>query len=163
VNTDRLIDVLSTNLEPVNRVQLGKALALAMVVGGAAAFGLILTTVGPRSHFELTPHLEWTAAKLFFALSIICTQSNDFGEIRPNAVREELLSAAGIAKSGARQNRRISPRGHHPVECCIRPSELIWRRSIQLQVHDPDIQLSLDLLPLILALGNWPRLVGTHG
>ena len=73
MNTDRLIDVLSANLEPVNRGQLGKALALAMVVGGVAAFGLMLTTVGPRSHFESTPQLEWTAAKLFFALSIICT------------------------------------------------------------------------------------------
>ena len=39
MNTDRLIDVLSANLEPVNRGQLGKALALAMVVGGVAAFG----------------------------------------------------------------------------------------------------------------------------
>jgi hypothetical protein len=73
VNTDRLIDVLSANLEPVNRGQLGKALALAMVVGGVAAFALMLTTVGPRFDFESTPHLEWTAAKLFFALSIICT------------------------------------------------------------------------------------------
>ena len=73
MNTDRLIDVLSANLEPVKRGQLGKALALAMVVGGVAAFGLMLMTVGPRSDFNSTAHLEWTAAKLFFALSIICT------------------------------------------------------------------------------------------
>ena len=73
MNTDRLIDMLSPNLEPVNGGQLKKALALAMIVGGVVAFGLMLMTVGPRSHFESTPHLEWAAAKLFFALSIIFT------------------------------------------------------------------------------------------
>ena len=83
MNTDTLIDLLSANLEPVNRRQLGKTLALAMVVGGVAAFGLMLMTVGPRSHLELTPHLEWTAAKLLFALSIICTQVERFRRDSP--------------------------------------------------------------------------------
>jgi hypothetical protein len=73
VNTDRLIDLLSANLEPVNCGRLGKTLALAIVLGGVAAICLMLTTVGPRFDFETTPHLEWTAAKLFLALSIICT------------------------------------------------------------------------------------------
>src|SRR5215467_2647992 len=71
VNTDRLIDVLSANLEPVSQGQLRRTLVLAMVTGGVAAFGLMLATIGPRSDLNLTAHLEWAAAKLFFAFSIV--------------------------------------------------------------------------------------------
>jgi hypothetical protein len=71
VNTDRLIDALSANLEPVSRGQLGKALTLAIVTGGVAAFGLMLATVGPRPELYSTVHLEWTAVKLLFAFSVI--------------------------------------------------------------------------------------------
>jgi len=71
VNTDRLIDMLSANLEPVNPSQLGRTLLLAMVSSAAAAFGLMLATVGPRSNLGSTAHLEWAAAKVFFAFSIV--------------------------------------------------------------------------------------------
>src|SRR6516165_2768143 len=71
VNTDRLIDVLSANLEPVSPGQFGRTLLLAMVTGAVAAFGLMLATVGPRSDLNSTAHLEWAAAKLFFAFSIV--------------------------------------------------------------------------------------------
>jgi hypothetical protein len=37
MNTDRLIDLLSANLEPVGRVRFGKTLLLAMLTGSAAA------------------------------------------------------------------------------------------------------------------------------
>jgi len=73
VNTDRLIDVLSANLDPVSPSQLGRTLLLAIVTGGVTAFGLMLATVGPRPDLDSTAHLEWAAAKLFFALSIIFT------------------------------------------------------------------------------------------
>jgi hypothetical protein len=73
VNTDRLIDVLSANLEPVARGKLHKRLILALVIGGAAAFGLMLATVGPRSEIGAVAHLEWVALKLLFALSLIVT------------------------------------------------------------------------------------------
>lgn len=74
VNTDRLIeDVLSANLEPVARAELHKRLVLALVIGGAAAFGLMLTTVGPRPEIGTVAHLEWVALKLLFALSLIVT------------------------------------------------------------------------------------------
>ncbi len=73
MNTDRLIDVLSANLEPVARGELHKRLVLALVIGGAAAFGLMLTTVGPRPEIGTVAHLEWVALKLLFALSLIVT------------------------------------------------------------------------------------------
>jgi hypothetical protein len=73
VNTDRLIDILSANLEPTRHGQFGKMLILAMTTGGAAAFGLMLATVGPRPDLNSTAHLEWLALKLVFALSVIGT------------------------------------------------------------------------------------------
>jgi hypothetical protein len=71
VNTDRLIDLLSANLKPVGRVQLGKTLLLAILMGSAAAFTLMLATVGPRANLDSTIHLEWTALKLILPLSVI--------------------------------------------------------------------------------------------
>jgi hypothetical protein len=73
VNTDRLIDLLSTNLEAVGRVHFGKTLLLAITVGAAAAFGLMLATIGPRTDLASTAHLSWTAVKLLFAVSVIGT------------------------------------------------------------------------------------------
>ena len=71
MNTDRLIDILSANLEPACLGQFEKMLILAMTTGGAAAFGLMLATVGPRPDLHSTAHLEWLALKLVFALSVI--------------------------------------------------------------------------------------------
>jgi hypothetical protein len=73
VNTDRLIDLLSANLEPVRGGHFGKTLVLAILTGGAAAFGLMLATVGPRPDLHSPAHLEWLAVKLLFALSVIGT------------------------------------------------------------------------------------------
>ena len=73
MNTDRLIDALSANLEPVARGKLHKRLILALVIGGAAAFGLMLATVGRRPEIGAVAHLEWVALKLLFALSLIVT------------------------------------------------------------------------------------------
>ena len=73
MNTDRLIDALSTNLEPVSHGRLEKRLILAMVTGEAAAFALMLATVGPRPDLQSTAHLEWSSIKLLYALSVIGT------------------------------------------------------------------------------------------
>src|SRR6266481_8163064 len=73
MNTDRLIDMLSAELDAVNSGRLGKTLLLAIVTGGAIAFGLMLVTVGPRPDLHSAPHIEWVAVKLLFALSVIGT------------------------------------------------------------------------------------------
>ncbi len=75
MNTDRLIDMLSAELEAVNSGRLGKTLILAIVTGGAIAFGLMLVTVGPRPDLQSTAHIEWVAVKLLFALSVIGTSA----------------------------------------------------------------------------------------
>ena len=73
MNTDRLIDMLSAELETVNSGRLGKTLILGIVTGGAIAFALMLVTVGPRPDLQSTAHIEWVAVKLLFALSVIGT------------------------------------------------------------------------------------------
>lgn len=73
MNTDRLIDLLSANLEPVGRVRVGKTLLLAMLTGGAVALISMLATVGPRAELDSTAHLGWTTVKLLFAVSVIGT------------------------------------------------------------------------------------------
>jgi hypothetical protein len=42
-------------------------------MGGAAAFGLMLVTVGPRPDLHSTAHLKWLSMKLIFALGVIGT------------------------------------------------------------------------------------------
>jgi len=71
VNTDRLVDLLSANLEPVGRVHFGRTLLVAIFSGAAAAFVLMLVTVGPRT--DLDSNLAWTAVKLLFAVTVIGT------------------------------------------------------------------------------------------
>lgn len=75
MNTDRLIDLLSANLEPVGRVRFGKPLLLAILTGSAAALILMLATVGLRADLDSMAHLGWTAAKLLFAVSVIGSAS----------------------------------------------------------------------------------------
>jgi hypothetical protein len=72
MNTDRLIDLLSVDLEPVGSVRFGRMLMLAIVTSAAGAFALMLTTVGLRPQLQSTPHLEWLAIKLLFAISVVC-------------------------------------------------------------------------------------------
>jgi hypothetical protein len=71
MNTDRLIEMLSVDPDPVKRRQLRRTLTVAIVVGGAAAFALMLLMVGPRHDLESRVHLEWVAVKLLFSLSIV--------------------------------------------------------------------------------------------
>ena len=69
MKTDQLINILSTNLEPVKRGQVAKTLALALIVGAAAAFCVMLGTVGLRS--GPTFSLNFLALKLLFTLSLL--------------------------------------------------------------------------------------------
>jgi hypothetical protein len=71
VNTDRLIDLLSANLEPVSPGRFGKRMILAIFASGVAALVLMLRTIGPRPGLSSAAHLKWTALKLLFALSVI--------------------------------------------------------------------------------------------
>jgi hypothetical protein len=106
VNTDRLIDLLTANVEPVGHVRLGKTLLLAMLAGIAAALILMLATVGPRPDLDSAVHLGWTAAKLLFAVSVISTAAPALlrsmrpgleKDTHPGIIFLPLLTAIGVA------------------------------------------------------------------
>jgi len=71
MKTDQLIDMLSTNVEPVQQGRGRKTLVGALVVGGAAAFCLMLTTVGLRTGVTDGFLPGYLALKLLFTLSLI--------------------------------------------------------------------------------------------
>jgi hypothetical protein len=70
MNTDKLIDVLSTNLEPVQRGALTKTISWALVIATAAAMCVMLATVGPRPGV-VGDGREFLALKLVFAVSLV--------------------------------------------------------------------------------------------
>jgi hypothetical protein len=71
MKTDQLIDMLSTNVEPVQQGRLRKTLVWALVVGGAAAFCLMLATVGLRTGVRDGFLPGYLTVKLLFTLSLI--------------------------------------------------------------------------------------------
>ena len=71
MNTDRLIDMLSTNLEPVKGGQLWKTLSWAIVIGLLAAFGVMLACFGIRSDLAAGNQFGALALKIVFALSLV--------------------------------------------------------------------------------------------
>lgn len=71
MNTNDLIRMLSTNLEPIKTGQVARSLAWAVVVGGAAAFCAMLTTVWFRTEPGNASHVGFLAVKLLFTLSLI--------------------------------------------------------------------------------------------
>jgi hypothetical protein len=71
MKTDQLIDMLSTNVEPIKGGQGRKTLAWAIVIGGAASFCVMLMTVGLRTDAAGGFHMGYLALKLLFMLSLI--------------------------------------------------------------------------------------------
>ena len=73
MKTDQLIDMLSTNVEPVKSGQVWKPLIWAVAIGGAASFCVMLATVGLRTDAAGGIHVGFLALKLLFMLSLIGT------------------------------------------------------------------------------------------
>ena len=69
MKTDELIELLSTNVEPVKQGHLRKTLVWAILAGGIGACGVMLGTVGLRPNGP--PHLEFLSLRLVFTFSLI--------------------------------------------------------------------------------------------
>lgn len=94
MKTDHLIDMLSTNVEPVKTIQIRKTLTLALMIGGAAAFCLMLGTVGLRS--GLTTSLGFLALKLVFTLSLITLGTLLLARLARPGQRSKKLSSLAL-------------------------------------------------------------------
>ena len=71
MKTSQFIELLSSDLQPIRRGVVGRTLALALLIGGAAAFGLMLVTVGLRPDLFEGASSTLLAVKLPFTVSLI--------------------------------------------------------------------------------------------
>lgn len=71
MRTDELIDMLSTNVEPVKSRQLRNALIIGLVVGGAAAFCLMLAVFGLPAGAFRGEYFAVKALALAFTLGLV--------------------------------------------------------------------------------------------
>jgi hypothetical protein len=105
MKTDQLIDMLSTNVEPVKSGQVWKPLIWALAIGGAASFCVMLATVGLRTDAAGGIHVGFLTLKLLFMLSVIGTGTGLLVKlIRPGQEARKLFTfiflpflAAGFA------------------------------------------------------------------
>lgn len=70
MKTGQFIDLLSADVQPVRRGTVGRTLALALVIGGGAALGLMLVTVGLRPDLFEGASSMLLAVKLLFTVSL---------------------------------------------------------------------------------------------
>jgi hypothetical protein len=71
MKTDELITLLSTNLEPVDRKAVARALWVALAAGLILAIGLALAGLGLRADLTTARALAFLAIKLAFAIGIV--------------------------------------------------------------------------------------------
>lgn len=70
MKTDQFIDMLSTNLEPVDHGKTSRLLATAVLLGVAAAVGAALVLLGPRPDHVDAAAFAFLCVKLLFAGSV---------------------------------------------------------------------------------------------
>jgi hypothetical protein len=75
VKTDDLIRILSTNVEPVDRRQVVREVAVAVVIGTAAAVGAVMVISGVRTDLSDIRPLTFLLLKLAFAVVIVVSAS----------------------------------------------------------------------------------------
>jgi hypothetical protein len=75
MRTDELIDLLSTNVEPVDHRRVGRALGIAVAVGAAAALGATLVAFGVRPDLGEPGALAFLLLKLAFAVGVVILAS----------------------------------------------------------------------------------------
>jgi hypothetical protein len=94
MKTDQLIEILSSNVEPVKPGHLRKALVLALVAGGVGAFGIMLGTVGFRPNG--LPRLEFLSLRLVFTFSLIAIGSTFLARLASPGQRSGKLVALTV-------------------------------------------------------------------
>jgi hypothetical protein len=75
MRTDELIDVLSMDVQPVNRRQVSRCIGSAVTLGATAALGAVLLTIGVRPDLSEADALTFLALKLLFTGGIVVLAS----------------------------------------------------------------------------------------
>ena len=75
MRTDELIDILSTNLEPVDRQQVPRALASALFIGAAGVLAAMLLAFGVRTDLNGPGPVSFLLLKLLLTLGLVAVAS----------------------------------------------------------------------------------------
>lgn len=75
MRTDELIEMLSTNIEPVDRARLARSLGLAVAGGAAGALVAVLFTLGVRPDLGNTGALGFVLLKFAFTVGVVGVSS----------------------------------------------------------------------------------------
>lgn len=94
MKTDELIDMLSTNVEPVDSRRPWRRLAAAVGISASAAFGLMFAALGMRHDLATADALLFLALKLLFAGTVLGVAISSLGKaLRPGGERNVSLAA----------------------------------------------------------------------
>lgn len=97
MRTDELVNLLSTNVEPVDNREVGRALGIAVAIGVAAAIGATLLTLGLRPDLGESGPLAFLLLKLAFSIAVVSLASTFLVKLaRPGGERKThpVLAAA---------------------------------------------------------------------
>lgn len=131
MKTSEFIDVLSRNVEPARHVDLGKSLAIALALGLAVAFGVMLVVVGQRPDVLSTANLGYLGLKVGLALAVMTTSFVVLDRLAgPGGERLRLLPylsillvailvGGGIALALLASPTRMAMPGMHPLVCIL--------------------------------------------
>lgn len=73
MTTDQLITLLAADLKPVDRTRILRAVIIALAIGAAAAFGVMLLIFGLRLEMPGARDPDFLATKLLFAFAVVVT------------------------------------------------------------------------------------------
>ncbi len=73
MTTDQLINLLAADLKPVDRRRILRAVIIALAIGTAAAFGVMLLIFGVRPEMPGVRNPDFLVMKLLFAFAVVVT------------------------------------------------------------------------------------------
>jgi len=73
MTTDQLISLLAADLKPVDRWRILRAVIVALAIGTAAAFGVMLLIFGARAEMPGVRNPDFLVIKLLFAFTVVAT------------------------------------------------------------------------------------------
>ncbi len=128
MTTDQLISLLVADLKPVDRRRILRSVVIALAIGTAAAFGVMLLIFGPRPEALDARNLDFLLIKLLFALGVVVTAAIFLPQLaRPDAQMRSpaalifvpfaaIAIAAAVALGSAQSCHSRLSSGHYAQE-----------------------------------------------